>query len=121
MMTVVVLVGQLSAGAIVAHAKEVDLKIQDLTARRSKSRQLERNAAILQLRCQLKKQLQPGAVHVRHLIHAQDHPRVGGGDLAGGDSNQTVAPFADEGTVRLDHVDRSAFLLLYIQCATRRD
>jgi hypothetical protein len=33
MMPVVVLVGQLSAGAIVAHAKEVDLEIQDLTAR----------------------------------------------------------------------------------------
>lgn len=33
MMTVVLLVGQLSAGAIVARAKEVDLQIQDLTAR----------------------------------------------------------------------------------------
>lgn len=33
MMTVVLLLGQLSAGAIVARAKEVDLGIQDLTAR----------------------------------------------------------------------------------------
>jgi outer membrane lipoprotein-sorting protein len=33
MMEVVLLVGQLSAGAIVARAKEVDLQIQDLTAR----------------------------------------------------------------------------------------
>ncbi len=33
MMTVAVLFAQLSAGAIVAHAKEVDLKVQDVTAR----------------------------------------------------------------------------------------